>query len=71
MDKEQVKSRIDFNNIQEKSIEAVKGIPETARNYDYLVDLEGNFIIPLTPLEVKLIEKIKELEARIEQLEKR
>ncbi|KKN76295.1 hypothetical protein LCGC14_0371470 [marine sediment metagenome] len=65
MDKEQLKSRIDFNNIQKKSIETVKGIPETARNYDYLVDFEGNFIIPLTPLEVKLIEKIKELEARL------
>ena len=36
---------------------------------DYLVDFEGNFIVPLSPLDVKLIEKIKELELRIKKLE--
>ena len=70
MDREEIKNRIDFNNIQEIEIEDIKGIPDTVRKYDYLVDFEGNFIIPLTPLEVKLIEKMKELEARIMALEK-
>ncbi|KKM16730.1 hypothetical protein LCGC14_1682930 [marine sediment metagenome] len=71
MDREEIKNRIDFNNIQEIEIEDIKGIPDTIIKTDYLVDFEGNFIIPLTPLEVKLIEKIKELEARILELEKK
>ena len=69
MDKNELKSRIDFNNILEKTIEDVKGVPDTGRKHDYLVDFEGNFIVPLKPLEVKLIEKIKELEARIKAME--
>ena len=71
MDKEEIKGRIDFDNIQELEYELTKGIPDTIIKTDYLVDFEGNFIIPLTPLEVKLIEKIKELEARILELEKK
>ncbi len=71
MDKEQIKSRIDFNNIQEKTIEDVKGVPDTGRKHDYFVDFEGNFIIPLSPLESKLIEKLQDLEARIIELEKK
>ena len=71
MDKNELKSRIDFNNIQEKNIEVIKGIPKTVKMYDYLVDYDGNFIVPLTPLESKLIEKLQDLEARISELEKR
>ncbi len=69
MDKEEIKNRINFDNIQELEYEMIKGIPETLRKEDYLVDFEGNFIVPLKPLEVKLIEKIKELEARIKAME--
>ena len=69
MDKEEIKNRIDFNNIQEKSIEIIKGIPSTVEKYDYLVDYEGNYIIALSPLDVKLIEKIEALEKRINILE--
>lgn len=71
MKKEEIKSRIDFNNIQEfvELEDYSKGIFDTTK-IDYLVDFEGNFIIPLTPLELKLIEWIKELEARILELEK-
>jgi len=67
MDKEQIKNRIDFNNIQEKTLET--GL--YSETIDYLVDFEDNFMIPLGPLEVKLIEKIKDLEKRIIELEKK
>lgn len=69
MDKEELKNRIDFDNIQELEKEMIKGIPETIQKTDYLVDFEGNFILPLSPLEVKLIEKIKDFELRIKVLE--
>ena len=69
MDKETIKNRIDFDNIQELEIEDIKGIADTMRKHDYLVDFEGNFIIPLTPLDMRLIEKIKDLEERIRKLE--
>ncbi len=69
MDKNKIKNRIDFDNIQELEYEAIKGIPDTIIKTDYLVDFEGNFIVPLSPLDLKLIEKIKELEARIIKLE--
>jgi len=36
---------------------------------DYLMDEAGNYIYPLSPLEFKLIEKIKDLENRIKKLE--
>ena len=63
MDKEDIKNKIDLNNIQEL-------ITKTGNVVDYLVDSEGHFIIPISPLIFKLIEKIKELEARIIILEK-
>ena len=65
MDKEKIKNRIDLNNIQEKEIIELLD----SRKVDYLVDYEGNFIIPLSPLEVKLIGKILDLEKRIKKLE--
>ena len=70
MDKEELKNRIDFNNIQEfiEEKDLKKGIFDTNK-YDYLVDYEGNFIVPLSPLDMKLIEKIKDLEERIKKLE--
>ena len=71
MDKEEIKNRIDFNNIQEIELEDVVGIPETIKKYDYLVDFEGNFILPLSLVELKLIEWIKILEERIKTLEER
>lgn len=66
MDKEEIKNRIDFNNIQELE-------PKTSsvrqRKDDYLVDYEGNFIYKLNPLEFKLIETVLALEERIKKLE--
>ncbi|KKL81176.1 hypothetical protein LCGC14_1997380 [marine sediment metagenome] len=71
MDREELKNRIDFNNIQEREIEMITGIPATLIKEDYLVDFEGNFILPISPIEMKLIDKIKDLEAKIIELEKR
>ena len=68
MEKEELKTKIDFNNIQELQTEIFKG---KFSKEDYLVDDEGNFMIPLSPLEFKLIEKIQELEERISKLEKK
>ena len=65
MDKEEIKNRIDFNNIKEKEL---LGIFDSQK-VDYLVDFEGNFIYPINPLEMKLIKKIKDLEERIKKLE--
>ena len=62
MDKEEIKNKIDLNNIKEFTTEEGDKI-------DYLVDFEGNFILPLSVLEVKLIEKIKDLEEKINKLE--
>ena len=67
MDNKEIKNRIDFNNIQEKES---LGMFESRKD-DYLVDSEGNYIVPLSPLEVKLIEKVNELEARIAKLEEK
>ncbi|MFX1380754.1 MAG: hypothetical protein ACFFA4_16855 [Promethearchaeota archaeon] len=57
MDREEIKDRIDFNNIQTKN------------GGEFLVDYEGNFIVPLSPLNIKMIEYIKILEGRISALE--
>ena len=67
MDKEQLKTKIDFNNIQEF---ISTDIFDRIKKEDYLVDFEGNFIIPLTLLDMKLIEELKNLKARIIELEK-
>jgi len=68
MNKEEIKNRIDFNNIQQLNYEKRKGVYE---NRDYLVDFDGNYIIPLSPLNMKLIEKILDLEKRIIELEEK
>ena len=65
MDKNELISKIDFNNVVEKT-ELSYNI-ETKK--DYLVDSKGNKLMRLQPLDVKLIEKIKELEARLAVLE--
>ena len=62
MDKEEIKKRIDLDNIKEFT-------DQDGYKWDHLVDYEGNFIIPLSLLEVKLIETIKNLEERIKKLE--
>ena len=69
MDEEEIKESIDFDRIGEFTDVIVKDVIETKT--DYLMDDKGNYIIPLSPLEFKLIEKIKELEARIIELERR
>lgn len=63
MDKITIKNKIDFNKIAQ-NVE-IKGFL-----FDYLQDSEGHNIIELTPLEVKLIEKINDMELRIKELEK-
>jgi len=67
MDKNELISKIDFNNVVEKT-ELSYNI-ETKK--DYLVDSKGNKLMRLQPLDVKLIEKIKELEARLQALEEK
>lgn len=64
MDNETLKSKVDFTR---------KGtlVDENGLNQDYLMDEKGNYIIPLSVLEFKLIEKIKDLEERIKILEER
>lgn len=66
MDKEEIKNRIDFNNIGQKNID-ITGLEVNIQ--DYLIDYEGNYIIPLTPLDMKLIEEIQLLKERIKKLE--
>ena len=65
MDKEEMKSRMDFNNIEERT----QIISKVEFKRDYLVDNQGEILFPLTSLEVKLIEKLKELDERIKVLE--
>lgn len=64
MNKEQLKERIDFNNIREIEFAKLDN-----QKFDYIQDSEGNNILRVSPLEFKLIEKIKELENRIKELE--
>ena len=66
MDKEEIKTKIDLNKIEHKP----NIIYDEDFGKDYIVDDKGNFIYPVSPLEFKLIEKIKELELRIKKLEK-
>ena len=47
MDKEEIKNRIDLNNVEPRII---KGRPTR----DYIIDGEGNAIYPISPLEFKL-----------------
>ena len=62
MDIEEIKSKIDLDKIESRII---KDLP----TQDYIIDDKGNAIIRLSPLEFKLIEKIKDLEERIKDLE--
>ena len=70
MDKEEVKRRMDFDKIREVELETL-GIDGliTERN-DYFYDDEGHNIMPINPVEMKIINKIKDLEARVQELEK-
>lgn len=67
MDKETIKEKINLSKIEEVIFEPL-GIEH---KLDYIIDTEGNAIIPVSPLEFKIIEKIKELEARIVLLEEK
>jgi len=58
MDIEEIKSKIDLNKIESRTI---KDLP----TQDFIIDDKGNAIFLVSPLEFKLIEKIKDLEARI------
>ena len=66
MDKEQIKERIDFENISE--LITTNFIGDEVK-MDYLTDFEGNYIIALSPLNVKFIEEIKLLKERLKKLE--
>lgn len=59
---EEIKDKIDFNNIQELII--------NKETKSYLMD-GTNYMYPLSPLDIKLIEEIKDLKIRIIELEKR
>ena len=66
MDKEEIKARIDFENIKE--LNTTNFIGDEVK-MDYLVDFEGNHIIALSPLNVKFIEEIKLIKERLKKLE--
>ena len=65
MDKEELKSKIDLDRIEERTFTNI----DDEYKADYIIDDKGNAIIPISPLEFKLIEKIKDLETRLEALE--
>ena len=67
MDKNELIEKIDFNNVMEET----KNISGIDFKEDFIVDSEGNKILRLQPLEVKLIEWIKTLEAKNIELEER
>lgn len=67
MDKEELKTKIDLNNIEERIFMNM----DIEYKQDYIIDNEGNAIIPIPPLIFKLIEEIKALKIRIEIVEKR
>ena len=67
MDKEEIKSKIDLNRIEVKP----NIIYGEDFGKDYLIDDKGNYLMPVSPLEFKLIEKIKDLELRIKKLEEK
>ena len=69
MDKEEIKDKIDIYNVQEKNVN--KFLPEEPIMVDYLVDKDGNFIVPLRSIDVVLIDYIKDLELRIKKLEEK
>lgn len=66
MDKEEIKAKCNINNIQE--ITFLDKFGEEIK-MDYIIDNNGNAIINIKPLHYVLIEKIKELEARVLALE--
>ena len=62
MKEEELKQLIDINKVEYRNIkDRLEG--------DFIVDNEGEPLLQVSILEFKLIEKIKELEARIEVLE--
>lgn len=63
MDKEEIKTKIDLDNIKE--------FTDETGTFDYIYDSEGNAIVSVSPLEILLINRIKDLEARILKLESR
>lgn len=67
MDKEEIKNKIDLNNIEERTF---SNFIEEEYKADYIIDDKGNAILPVSQLEFKMIEKIKDLETRIVELEK-
>ncbi|GAI27517.1 unnamed protein product [marine sediment metagenome] len=66
MDKEEIKNRIDFTKIREVTFKEEAGVEY---KLDYLYDYEDNNILPVSHIEVKLIERINDLEERIKKLE--
>ena len=66
MDKETLKNKCDLNRIEERTFTSIF---QEEYKQDYIIDDKGNAIIPISPLEFKLIETIKDLEERIKVLE--
>jgi len=65
MDREQLKTKCNLDRIEERTF--TDGSFEYKE--DYIIDELGNAVIRVSVLEGKLIDKIKELEARILALE--
>ena len=60
-----IKSKVDFNKIEERTFTELG----EERKMDYMMDDKGNAIIHISPLQFKIVEKLKQLEERIKVLE--
>ena len=67
MDKKEIKERCDLSNIKEVII---KNTYDEDYKADYIIDSEGNNIIPVSILEFKIIKKLEDLQKQIDELKK-
>lgn len=67
MDEEEIKAKVDINNVNACVIYDKNDKIE--KTFDYITDLEGKPIIRVGVLDFKIIEYILDLEARIKKLE--
>lgn len=65
MDRETIIAKTNLDNIREVEFEEFDKIFK----YDYIFDEKGNNILPVSIIEMKLLERIKILEERLTQLE--
>ena len=66
MKEEELKNKLDFNNMGEREFSV---FTDEVEKRDYFFDDKEKPIYPISPVEMKLIGRIKELEARITDME--